>query len=103
MSSPKVSIIIPTYNRSKYLTQAIESARCQDYHNMEIVVSDNASTDNTDNVMEEYSADNRIKYFRNSVNIGMVGNWRKALSEYCSGDWFLILSDDDYLVDNSYI
>jgi len=103
MASPKVSIIIPTYNRIKYLPQAIESARCQDYHNLEIVVSDNNSTDNTRDFMKKYSTDNRIRYFRNNTNMGMVGNWRRAIYDYSSGDWFLILSDDDYLIDNNYI
>ena len=94
MASPKVSIIIPTYNRMKYLPQTIESARLQDYLNL---------TDNTHNFIKKYSADNRIKYFRNNTNIGMVKNWRKAIYDYSSGDWFLILSDDDYLIDNKYI
>lgn len=99
----KISIIIPTYNRAGYLSQAIESALSQDYPNLEVIVSDNASTDDTAKFIKQYVSDKRFKYFRNDENIGMVNNWRKALFEYSTGDYFLILSDDDYLVDESYI
>lgn len=103
MNYPKVSIIIPTYNRANYLSQAIESALAQDYPNLEVIVSDNASTDETPEVVKKYIGDPRFKYFRNEKNLGMVGNWRRALYEYATGDWALILSDDDYLIDKSYI
>ncbi|MGA1847656.1 glycosyltransferase family 2 protein [Deferribacter abyssi] len=100
---PKVSIIIPTYNRAKYLVQAIESALAQDYPNLEVVVSDNCSTDETQTVVKNFLNDKRFKYFRNEKNLGMVGNWRKALYEYITGEWAIILSDDDYFIDNQYI
>jgi len=100
---PKVSIIIPTYNRANYLPQAIESALAQDYPNLEVIVSDNCSTDKTPKVVKKYMNDKRFKYFRNKENIGMVRNWRKAVFEYATGDWFIILSDDDYFIDHSYI
>lgn len=100
---PKVSIIIPTYNRANYLPQAIESALSQDYPNLEVVVSDNCSTDETPEIVKKYMNDEKFRYFRNKENIGMVRNWRKAVFEYSTGDWFLILSDDDYFIDNKYI
>lgn len=100
---PKVSIIIPTYNRAKYLPQAIESALAQDYPNLEVIVSDNCSIDETPEVVKKYLNDKRFKYFRNKENIGMVRNWRKAIFEYSTGEWGLILSDDDFLIDNTYI
>lgn len=103
MQNPKVSIIIPTYNRSKYLSHAIESAMTQDYSNLEVVVSDNASTDDTKKVLKKYINKSNFKYFRNSKNLGLAYNWRKALYDYSKGDWALMLSDDDYLVDSSYI
>jgi len=99
----KVSIIIPTFNRSALLKEAIESALAQTYSNLEIIVADNASTDNTPAVAAGYAHDPRFRYFRNSANIGMVRNWRKALLDYAAGDWFLILSDDDLLLDPGYI
>ena len=103
MVYPKVSIIIPTYNRVSYLLQAIESALAQDYPNLEVIVSDNASTDTTREVVRKYVKDPRFKYFRNEKNLGMAGNWRRALYEYAVGDWAMLLSDDDYLLDNCYI
>lgn len=99
---PKISIIIPTYNRAGLLIQAVESALDQDYEHLEVIVSDNASTDDTSEVIKRYEGDARFRYCRNLENIGMVGNWRKALFDYATGDWFVILSDDDYLTDRSY-
>lgn len=99
----KVSVVIPTFNRSEYLRGAIESALMQDYEDLEIIVCDNASNDNTPDVVDAYLGDARIRYFRNQENIGMVNNWKLALDSYVSGDWFLILSDDDYFIDNQYI
>ena len=99
----KVSIIIPTFNRAKYLTRAVSSALAQDYNDMEVIVSDNDSTDDTGVVVESFMDDKRFKYFKNSKNLGMAPNWRKALNEYATGDFFIILSDDDYLIDNQYI
>jgi glycosyltransferase involved in cell wall biosynthesis len=99
----KVSIIIPTFNRENYLYQAVESALSQDYPNLEVIVSDNASTDNTEESVKKYFVDTRFKYFRNEKNLGMVGNQRRGLFEYSCGDWGLVLDSDDYLSDNSYI
>lgn len=102
-TSPKISILIPTYNRSGYLAEAVESVLAQSYPRIEVIVSDNASTDDTETVAGKYSRDPRFKYYKNTANLGMVGNWRKAVRDYCSGDWFLILSDDDYLTDPDYL
>jgi glycosyltransferase involved in cell wall biosynthesis len=98
----KVSIIIPTYNRAERLKKAIESALEQDYENLEVLVSDNNSTDNTQDIVEEFFSDNRFIYNKNDTNIGMIFNWRKGL-ELSSGDYFLLLSDDDYLINNQFI
>ena len=100
---PKVSIIIPTYNRAHYLRSSIDSALAQDYTDLEIIISNNASTDNTSEVITTYLSDKRVKHFRNATNIGMYPNQRKALYEYATGDWAIMLDDDDYLLDCSYI
>ncbi len=99
----KVSILIPTFNREDYLPRAVESALKQDYPDIEVIVSDNASTDGTEEVVKKYDDNLRFKYFRNKENIGMVANWRKALNKYATGKYFMILSDDDYLIDDRYI
>lgn len=101
--SPKVSIIIPTYNRAGRLTKAIESALAQDYKNLEVIVSDNASQDETKQAVMKYTGDSRFRYFRNSTNIGMRLNFRKSLYEYATGEWAIFLADDDYFLDNTYI
>jgi len=100
---PRVSILIPTYNRAQFLPQAIESALRQDYAPLEVVLLDNASTDDTPGIAARYGQDPRFRYLRNESNLGMVGNWKRGLNEHARGEWFLLLSDDDYLIDARYI
>ena len=99
----KVSIAITAYNQAHYIGQAVESALAQDYPNLEVVVSDNHSTDPIEEVMGRYTPDPRVKYFRNETNLGMIGNFRKALYEYSTGDCALHLDGDDYFIDPGYI
>jgi len=99
----KVSIAITAYNQAQYIGQAVESALAQDYPNLEVVVSDNHSTDPIQDVMAAYTSDPRLKYIRNETNLGMIGNFRKALYEYSTGDYALHLDGDDYLTDPGYI
>jgi glycosyltransferase involved in cell wall biosynthesis len=106
MIYPKVSIMIPTYNQDKYIVRAIESALSQDYPNFEIVISDDKSPDGTKEIVEKYlecKKDSRIKYFRNSENIGILKNYKKSLYEYASGEWVINLDGDDFFVDNKFI
>ncbi|MEM3713882.1 MAG: glycosyltransferase family 2 protein [Nitrososphaeria archaeon] len=91
-----VTIGIPTYNRSKYLREALESALNQTYPNIEIIVSDNASTDDTQEMMKQYISNPKVKYFRQKENIGVPGNWNTCLN-MARGKYFLLLSDDDVL------
>ena len=99
----KVSVAIPAYNQAHLIGQAIESVQAQDYPNLEIIVSDNNSMDETPRVMEAYLSDPRVKYFRNETNLGMIRNFKKALYEYSTGDYALHLDGDDYLIDPEYI
>jgi glycosyltransferase involved in cell wall biosynthesis len=99
----KVSIAITVYNQAHYIGQAVESALAQDYPNLEVIVSDNHSTDPIEEVMGRYTSDPRLKYFRNETNLGMIGNFRKALYEYSTGDYALHLDGDDYFIDPGYI
>jgi len=98
-----VSILIPTYNQQEFVGTAIESALNQTYKDIEIVISDDASTDNTPEVVKRYINNKRVRYFRNEQNLGRVKNYRKALYEYATGDWVLNLDGDDYLYDKDYI
>jgi glycosyltransferase involved in cell wall biosynthesis len=103
MPLPKVSIIIPTYNQSKYIEECISSALTQDYNNLEVIVSDDASTDNTSQIINRFNGDSRLRYFKNTNNLGRVGNYRKALYEYASGEWAVVLDGDDYYTDPFFI
>ena len=98
-----VTIMIPTYNQARYTAQAVESAFLQSYANIEVVVSDDASADNTREVMERFKGERVFRYHRNAVNIGRVGNYRRLLYELAKGDLMLNLDGDDLLADPNYI
>ena len=76
-SFPFVSVCIPTYNHGRYIGKTLQSIVNQTYKNIEIIVCDNASTDNTREVVESFS-DSRIKYYRNQTNLGPAKNSIKA-------------------------
>lgn len=91
---PLVTIGVPTYNRAnKYLREALESALAQTYPNLEIVVSDNGSTDNTESVVHSY-ADPRIRYYRQQPPVIPNDNFNFCLRQ-ANGVYFLMLHDDD--------
>ncbi len=75
---PSVSICIPNYNQGRYLGQAVESALAQTHADVEVIVSDNASTDETAAVMNRFS-DPRLRVVRNPRNIGMVANFNQVI------------------------
>jgi glycosyltransferase involved in cell wall biosynthesis len=94
---PLVSVVIPTYNRARSVVRAIESAQRQSYPNIEIVVTDNASTDGTEEVVRALAEkDRRIRYFRNEQNLGPVPNWKKGI-QLAQGEYVKILFSDDSL------
>ncbi|MDI3312705.1 MAG: glycosyltransferase family 2 protein, partial [Thermoanaerobacterium sp.] len=92
---PKVTVAIPTYNRAHYLKEAIESVLNQTYTDYELLVVDNASTDNTEEVVKSFN-DKRIKYIKNETNIGMVNNWNKCI-DLAQGEYLIIFHDDDIM------
>jgi glycosyltransferase involved in cell wall biosynthesis len=97
MIIPKVSVLIPVYNRQNFIGECIQSALDQTFIDIEIVVVDNASTDATWSICEAYAArDNRIKIFRNNENIGPVRNWIRCAQE-AKGEFSKILFSDDQL------
>jgi glycosyltransferase involved in cell wall biosynthesis len=99
---PLVTIGIPTYNRQGLIARTIDSALMQDYENIQIIISDNASTDETERICCEYSGrDIRIVYFRHEKNNGPVANFDCVL-EMAKGKYFMWLGDDDW-VDANYI
>jgi glycosyltransferase involved in cell wall biosynthesis len=101
-TAPLVSIGIPTYNRERLIGRAIESALHQDYLNIEIVISDNASTDSTPEVCRRYAQTQpNVRYVRQPRNLGATRNF-DAVLEQTSGQYFMWLGDDDWL-DPNYV
>lgn len=101
--TPEISVVIPTFNRAAMLRKAIASALAQRDVAIEVVVSDNCSDDDTPAVVAEFADDPRLVYRRNTSNLGMVGNWRLAIFELARADWFVLMSDDDWFIDDSYL
>lgn len=95
-NSKLVSIGLPTYNRSQELTKVIEGFLFQTYRNLEIIISDNCSSDDTQKICEEYSRqDGRIRYFRQKENIGHARNFNFVLDN-ARGEYYMMASDDDW-------
>jgi glycosyltransferase involved in cell wall biosynthesis len=93
---PRVSVAIPTYNCEKFIGQSIESLLGQTYGDIELVISDNASTDGTEDVCRAYeAADKRVRYVRRLDNIGGPGNFRHVFS-LCNGEYHKWSTADDY-------
>lgn len=100
MSKPIFTIIIPVKNRSEYLADTIRTCMMQNYENLQIIVSDDASSDNTQKVVENLiEEDKRIKYFRHENPIGMRENFEFAISQVDSGYLIALGGDDGLLPD----
>lgn len=94
--APLVTIAIPTYNRADlFLKGALEAALGQSYANLEVLVSDNASTDGTEALVSGYD-DPRLRYVRQEANLGANGNFNWLL-EHARGEYFLLFLDDDVI------
>ena len=89
-----VSIITPSYNTAKFIGKTIESVQAQTYQNWEMIIVDDCSTDNTDDVVTGYMNDKRIKYIKNVKNSGAAVSRNKALRE-AKGNWIAFLDSDD--------
>lgn len=98
MSQPLVSVIMPTYNREFCIATTIDSVQNQSYHNWELLIIDDRSTDGTKSLVEAYSKkDTRIKYLRNRYNKGPAGA-RNYGFDHATGQYIAFLdSDDEFL------
>ncbi|MDY3316186.1 glycosyltransferase family 2 protein [Riemerella anatipestifer] len=97
MTQPSVSILMCNYNNAQYIAQAIESVLSQSYNNWELSILDDCSTDNSMEIIDDYSKkDCRIKVFRNEVNMGYGKSMAKNI-ENSSGKYGAILDPDDAL------
>lgn len=93
--NPFFSVCIPTYNYAQFLPEAIESVLHQRFGDYELLIQDNCSTDNTDEVVARFD-DPRISYVKNSSNLGMFGNLNKVCAR-SRGKYIKVLCADDVL------
>lgn len=96
---PLVSVCIPAYNNAEYIMDTINSILNQTYENLELVIVDDNSTDNTYEVLKRIQ-DERVKVYHNEKNLGMSGNWNRCLS-LCSGEFMKLVGADDMLAETS--
>ena len=94
-TASKVSVLVPVYNGEEFLAECLDSILAQDFRDMEILIVDDSSTDGSTGLIERYAArDSRIRWWRNPVNLGPVGNLnhclRAARNEYVK----FVLQDD---------
>lgn len=98
MKQPLVSVVMPAWNVEKYIGQAIESVLAQTYPNWELVIVDDASTDRTPCIVEQYlKKESRIKYYCMPVNSGSARLPRHKAVALATGEWIVSLDADDYL------
>lgn len=93
MTDGLVSIIMPSYNTGNYIAESIQSVLNQTYENWELIIVDDCSTDNTDEIVASFK-DERIKYFKNETNSGAALTRNRALRE-AQGEWIAFLDSDD--------
>lgn len=89
-----VSIIMPSYNTGEFISKSIESVIAQTYENWELIIVDDCSTDNTDEIIRTYLHDKRIKYIKKKENSGAAVSRNLALQR-AQGKWIAFLDSDD--------
>ena len=89
-----VSIIMPSYNTGSFIKESIDSVIKQSYSNWELIIVDDCSTDNTDQIVHSYRNEQRIRYYKNDKNSGAAVSRNKAL-QAARGKWIAFLDSDD--------
>lgn len=98
-NKPRVSVIVCTYNRASFIPQAIDSIIGQSYTNLEIIIIDDASDDNTEEIINRYiNNHSNIYYYRNENNLGIANSRNKAIS-LAKGEYIAPLDSDDFWMD----
>jgi len=94
---PRISVLIPCYQQARFLPEALDSVLCQDFQDLEVIASNDASPDNTFSVLQDYSRrDSRIRIFHQPSNLGMVENWNFCLRQ-ARGEAVKLMGGDDRL------
>ena len=96
--TPKVSVCIPVYNAGEYLSHAISSVLTQCFTDLELIVVDDCSSEPTESVIAGFD-DSRLRFYRNTQNLGLVGNWNRCL-ELTRGEYIAIFHQDDLMMPN---
>lgn len=100
MTTPRVSLAMPVYNGENFIREAIESILAQDLADLELIITDNASTDATEAICREYAArDSRVRYYRNEKNLGAAPNYNRGF-ELARGTYLKWCPHDDYMSPN---
>lgn len=104
VSSPLVSIVVITYNSSKYVLDTLQSAYNQTYNNIELIISDDCSTDDTINIIEKWLIEYNdrfieCKLLKASQNTGVAPNCNRGVKE-AKGEWIKLIAGDDILYDD---
>ena len=98
----KFSVLLPTRNGGPYLENCINSILGQGYDDLELVVSDNANTDQTPQILARYASDVRVKVLRLEQPVSVTDNWNNALFS-ASGDYIMMMGDDDLLLPGYFV
>lgn len=93
----RFSVLLPTRNGGKFLRNCMLSILEQDFTDFELIVSDNANTDETPGIIAEFAGDPRVRVLRLDSVVPVTDNWNNALGA-ASGDYVLMMGDDDYLL-----
>lgn len=90
-----ISIVLASYNGSKYIREQLDSILTQTYQDFELIICDDCSTDNTWQILEEYAEmDNRVKIYKNEKNLGFKKNFERGIS-LCNGEYIALSDQDD--------
>lgn len=102
---PLVSIIVITYNSSKYVLETLESAKAQTYKNIELIISDDGSTDETIKICQEWLNTNQHEFVNTELitvekNTGIPANCNRGV-KVAKGEWIKVLAGDDVMLDDA--
>jgi glycosyltransferase involved in cell wall biosynthesis len=92
----RVSVVIPAYNNADYIRETIESVLAQTYQDIELIISDHTSRDDTWDIIEEFASDPRVTLMKTAAGGGAVRNWN-AVSKAASGEFIKLVCGDDLL------
>ena len=103
MEIPSISVIIPLYNAKEYISNCLDSLLSQTFQDFEVIVVNDCSTDNSDEIVESYREKfgDRIKFIRTEKNSGNAGTPRNIGLNFANGEYVFFMDADDYLKENS--